>query len=128
MTKKINIWFLIYILCFSSTNSFAYEFSFKESEFVKFNGAELNGDQIRQIEFELNKLSAQTKEIYSRPTYEIIYRNNGGIRYISIFEKENFVYSGHYLDAWTDRMQGNKSDGFELSKSFKKLCKNGFNP
>ena len=99
------------------THSDLDDFDFSNSEYVKLDESRLNRKQIQNIVRALNKLRKREIEIYSKPSYQITYEVNGSIYYISIFEKEKFVFNGYYLDAWTERMEGNKSTGYKLDKA-----------
>ena len=92
-------------------------FDFNNSEFVKLNDTQLYENQIQELKIALNKLKERKKEIYSKPSQQIIFKIDSKIQFISIFEEEAFVYKGHFLEAWTDRMEGHKSNGFKLSAS-----------
>jgi hypothetical protein len=96
-------------------------FDFSNSEFVKLNDTNLNENQIKKLKITLNKLKEGKKEIYSKPSQQIIFKINSQILYISIFEEEAFVYKGHFLDAWTDRMEGHQSNGYELNNELRNL-------
>ena len=96
-------------------------FDFSSSEFVKFNEVELNADQIRQLETVLNSLERKRVCVLTKPAHQITFNAGGELRFISIFEEENFVFQGYYLDAWEDRMKDVKSRGYMLSRDLEKI-------
>ena len=57
--------------------------------------------------------------VWSRPDQVLILHSNDSkeIKYLSFFLRDGFVYEGYYLEAWTDRMQGNKSPVYLLNKN-----------
>ena len=121
MTKFRKLLLIAVAAICVSCNSSTGKFDFSKSELVKLNDIELNASQIQQVQAELNSLGKRKKTIFSKPTHLITFQKGGEERYISIFEKEDFVFKGYYLDAWTDRMKDSRSNGYKLSKDLEDL-------
>ena len=124
--RKISLLLILLIVSCSAQVDDSNNFDFSNSEFVKLNDTNLNENQIQELKTTLNKLKEREKEIYSKPSQQIIFKTDSEIQYISIFEEEAFVYKGYFLDAWTDRMEGHKSNGYELDNELRNLF-NKFN-
>jgi len=115
--NQINLFLLILITILLSCNNEAYnsQILIHSDDIVKINKKVLLGAKITSLSNILKDLKPIEKEIYTKPEYIIEFKNNDSTLLLSIFREERFIYKGNYLDAWEDRMKGNKSNGFKLS-------------
>ena len=119
--RKIFLLFVFLVASCSAQVDDLNHFNFSNSEFVKLNDTQLNENQIQELKIALNRLKERNKEIYSKPSQQIIFKIDSEIQFISVFEEEAFVYEGDFSGAWTDRMEGHKSNGFKLNNELRKL-------
>ena len=71
----------------------------------------------RRVKHLLKYLPKVNKKIFSKPDYVVraTLKNSTSFQLISVFIKEQFVYKGQYLDAWTMRMQNKSVAGVRAS-------------
>lgn len=122
--RIVIVGFLVFLVTLCSPQETNNSISLRGADTVKLNNTILTREQILYIDNCLNNMSKRSIEVYSKPDYEVICIFHSEIIYLSIFNDEKLIYSGHYLDAWDDRMRGRKSDGFKLTKELMNFLKN----
>ena len=72
----------------------------------------------KELDEILINLPTGHRSIWHRPDHVLLlYRKTSSDpEYLSIFLKDGFIYEGYYLEAWTDRMNNEKSLVYIMSK------------
>lgn len=69
-----------------------------------------------ELDVILSGLKKGRREVFGKPDYVLVmYSDLSEPDYLSLYLSEGFVFEGHFLDAWTERMIGRKSTVYLLS-------------
>lgn len=80
-------------------------------------GRELTAGEFERLKQLLANLNCIQREVYEKPEILIQFPSNkkdSGLGTYSVYLREGYIYPGHFLAAWHDRMVGRSSRVYEI--------------